>query len=96
MIFWVEPPLACPDFPDPFQEFVEVVFPETFSLLQTFIIRHKALDDKLLQGLRRPNPELSRLIAVDPVPNGDDGVEVIESGLIAFPIGGSCFQNGNN
>lgn len=40
--------------------------------------------------------ELGGIEGVDPVADGDDGVEVVEAGLMALPIGGSCFQNGNN
>lgn len=100
--FLVEPPLAGADFPDALQQFVEIVPAEhLFALLQTFIIQHEALGDELAQCSRGPDAELGGLVAVHPVADGDDGVEVVELHLAGnrpatfgpsyFHFGNSCF-----
>jgi hypothetical protein len=59
-------------------------------------VEHEALDDVLAQGLGRPDAELGGLVAVHPVADRNDRVEVMELGLVDLAVGGSCFQNGNN
>ena len=46
------------------------------GIFQALVIEDEALDDELSQRLRRPDPELRGLGAVDPVADRDDGVEV--------------------
>ena len=58
------------------------------------VIHHEAFGHKFLQGLRRPDPKLRRLVAIHSVADGDDGIEAVEFSLVAFLICGSCFQNG--
>lgn len=101
--FLVKPPLAGPDLPDAFQQFLEIVSAKDLpALLQALVVHHEALDEELLERPRCPDPELGRLVAVDPVADGDDGVEVVETGLLRLgfslhgTVGSGCFQNGNN
>ena len=91
----VEAPLAGADFPDALQQFVEVILAEDLlALLEPLVIQHEALDDELPQRLRRPDAELRGLVAVHPVADGDDGIEVVVLGAVGFPVRGSMFQNG--
>ena len=96
----VKAPLAGPDFPDALQQFVEVILAEDLlALLQPLVIQHEALDDELPQGLGRPDAELRGLVAVDPVADGDDGVEVVELHLardLAAALGTNYFHFGNS
>ena len=52
--FLIKPPLAGPDFADALQQFVKVIFAETFALLQAFIIEYKTFDNKLFERLGSP------------------------------------------
>lgn len=74
----VATPFAGPYLPDTFQEFVKVVLAKAFSLFKPFIVQHKTLDDERPQGFGSPNPELGSLMAVYPVANGNDGIEMIK------------------
>ena len=43
----IEAALACPNRTNPLQQLFELVRSELLSLLQAFIVQHKALDDEL-------------------------------------------------
>ena len=63
----VKPPLACPDFADAFEEFIEVVFSESRALFKALIIEDESLDDVFTKRLSRPNSELGGFGAADAV-----------------------------
>ena len=86
----VEPPLAGADLTDPLEQLVKVVPAEALVQLEPLVVEDEALDDELAQSLGRPDAELRGLRAVDPVADGDDGVEVVEgdvAGDLAAPLG---------
>ena len=76
----VEAALAGADLADALEQLVEVVLAEARALLEPLVVQHESLDDELLQRLRRPDAELRGLTTVDPVPDRDDRVEVVELG----------------
>src|ERR1039458_215632 len=48
---------------------------------QALIVEYESFDQKLPEHLSRPDAKLRRLTAVDPVADGDDGVEIVELDL---------------
>jgi hypothetical protein len=74
----IEAPLASPDGPDALQQVVKIILAKPLSLLQTLIVEYESFDQKLPEHLSRPDAKLRRLTAVDPVADGDDGVEIVE------------------
>ena len=60
------------------------------------LVQDEALEDELAKDLRCPDAEPGRLLGVDPVADGDDGIEAVEAGLVDLAIGGSSFHFGNN
>ena len=87
-------PLLAPG-AETFEQLIEVVPAEQpLALLQALVVQHEPLDDELPERFRGPDAELRGLVAVDPVADGDDGVEIVVLSLVGFPISGSMFQNG--
>jgi hypothetical protein len=87
--------LAGADFPYALEQFVEIVLAEgVFALLEPLVVHDESLDDELAQGFGGPDAELGGLVAVDPVADSDDGVEVVVFGGVFLPVRGSMFQNG--
>src|SRR5690606_40258263 len=74
----VKPSCTGPYLPDTFQQFIKVVSAKSLALLQTLVIEHKAFDNVLPEGSGGPNAELCCLVAVDPVANCNDGVQVVK------------------
>ena len=79
----VEAALAGPDLADALEQLVEVVLAEPPVELQPLVVEHEPLDDELLEGLGGPDAELGGPGAVDPIADGDDGVEVVVVDLAA-------------
>ena len=92
----ISPPLTGLDFPDFFQQLVEIILAELPPVLEQLIVENKPLDDVFPQGIRRPNPKVRRLDGIDPVSHGNHRVQIVKAGCVPFAISGSCFQNGNN
>ena len=65
------------DFADAFQQVVKIVLTKVLTLLQPFIVEHKALDDVFFQNGCCPDTELRSLITVHTIAYGNDSVEVI-------------------
>lgn len=62
----------------------KIVFTESFSLFQSFVVKGKSFDNEFPQYSGGPDPELGGLIAVNPVADGDDGVEVVEVNISCY------------
>ena len=88
--------LARPYLPDPFQQLIEIVLPESAAVFELGIINDEALDDEFPQRRRGPDAEVGGLERIDPIAYGDCCIEVVVAGGVGFSVGGSCFQNGNN
>ena len=57
--FLIETPFTCPDFPDSFKEFLEIIPAENGPpLLEALIIQYKTLDYELFKRLCGPYTEL--------------------------------------
>jgi len=71
-----------------------------FLLLESFLIKHIAINNILLQYTSRPDTKLSSPLAVDSISNRNDGIEIIKLGFcgLFFALNGSVlsgvFQNG--
>ena len=97
--FLVETPFTGANLPDTFKEFVKIVFAKALTLLEPFIIQHKPLNDKFIQGLGRPNAKLRSLIAVHPIAHGNNGVKIVIFQLsldTAIAFLANCLQNGKS
>ena len=88
--------LRCTNLTDALQQIIEVVLSEVFALFQSLIVKHKALDDKLLQHTCSPDAELRGLIAVHTIAHSNDSIEVINQRIVVFPIGRSYWKFSNN
>src|SRR5690606_16087275 len=82
--FEVKTPFTCPYLPNTFQEFIKVVFAKAFALFKPFIIQYKAFNNELPKGFGSPNTELGSLIAVYPVANGYNGIEIVKVQIPAY------------
>lgn len=83
--------LAGPDGTDTFQQFPEIVLAEgRLSLLEPVVVQNEALEHELLQHAGRPDPKLRGTPGIDPVANGNDGVQIVELCQVDFSIRGSC------
>ncbi len=58
-------------------------------LLEPLVVKDKTLDNHLLENRCRPDAELRGLITVHAVAYGDNGVEVVNVGIVHLSIGGS-------
>ena len=80
----VEAFLRCPNVPDTFEQFVEVIGTDTPAFLQPDVVQNKTLDQVLTQPFGRPYAELGAPVGTDPVADGEDHIEVVEalSGIV--------------
>ena len=82
-----EHPLRRPDVADAVEQFFEVI--PTGRRLEAFIVHREALHDVLAQPLRSPNAKLRAAQRLDPVPDGNDDVEAVVTGVVLLAISGS-------
>src|SRR6056297_1155742 len=95
--FLIKPSFACPDFPNPFEQFIEVILTKKFfPLFQPFIVENKTFNNKLFQGFGGPNSELCCLMRINPVPNGNNCIEIIEVRKVFLAVSGSYSNFSNN
>lgn len=69
------------------------------ALLEPLVFHDEALDDELAEGFGGPDAELGGLVAVDPVADSDDGVEVVVLHLpdnLPVAFGANYFHFGNS
>jgi hypothetical protein len=81
------------------RQLIKIIFAKSFALFQAFTAYYKAFYNKLPEGFGCPDTELGGLMAVYPVANGYDGIEVVKLYIplyhtTAFLL--NCFQNGNS
>ena len=69
--------LARPYLPDPFQQLIEIVLPESAAVFELGIINDEALDDEFPQRRRGPDAEVGGLERIDPIAYGDCCIEVV-------------------
>src|ERR1017187_8053656 len=74
----IKAPFAGANGANPLQQLIKVILAETLALFEAFIVEHEALDEVLAQNLSGPYAELRRLAAVDPISDGDDGVQIVK------------------
>jgi hypothetical protein len=59
------------------------------EFFQATFVDGVAFQDVIVQNACRPDAELGAPFRVDPVADGDNGVEVVESGLVCLSVSGS-------
>ncbi|EKD40795.1 MAG: hypothetical protein ACD_74C00161G0001 [uncultured bacterium] len=81
----IKAPLAEADFPNLFQQALEIILAQKRAVLHALLVQHIALDGKLAQHPGGPLAELGSSHRIDPVADGDDGVEVVEIDVSGDP-----------
>ena len=93
----IEPAFAHPDFPNPLQQFVEIILAKKlFTLLKAFIVKNKTFDNKFLQGFGCPYTELGGLLRIDSVTDRNNRIKTIKLCIVIFTVSRSCSDFPNN
>jgi hypothetical protein len=85
----VEAALAEADLADLLKQVLEIVLAEKAPVFQPLLVEHVAFDGELAQDGGGPLAELGGADGIDPVADGDDGIEVVVLGIVAFTVAGS-------
>jgi hypothetical protein len=92
----VKLPLAGGDFADFREQVFVLLLAQEGAVFQPLLVQHIAANGKVAQDAGGPLPELDGAGRVHAKANGDDGVQVVESGEVLFAFGGSCSEFPNN
>ncbi len=85
----VEASFAGSDFADFREQVVEVGLVEDGTVFQAFLVEHIPTGGEVAQDADLPLAKLGGAGGVHPEADGDDGVEVVEGGEVAFAVAGS-------
>lgn len=85
----VKPAFAGANFANFIEQGIEICLAEDGAVFEAFLVEHIAADGEVAQNTGRPLAELGGALGIDPVADGDDGVEIVESGEVLLAVGGS-------
>lgn len=85
----VEAALAGADFANLGEEVVEVGLVEEGSFFQSLFVEHVAAQGEVAQDADGPLAKLGGAGGIHAETDGDDGVEIVVGGGVAFAVGGS-------
>lgn len=89
--------LTCTDWTDSLQQFTEIIFTEYLTtLLQSFIIQHKALEHIFLQDISSPNTEMSGFCRVHTIADRNDCIKIIGLNLLGLGFSFNCTTSLSN
>lgn len=86
--FLIKSLFACPNITDTGKKLIEIVR-SSIGILEAFVVNEKALLQILAQRRIRPTTELRTTRGTDAKTDGKDCVEIVESCVIFFSVGGS-------
>ena len=86
--FLVEPPLRCADVLNPPHQLIEVI-EGLIRTLQPLVIEEETLHDVFPQQPGGPDTEAGGHRTFHPVAHRNDGIEIVETGRVILPVGGS-------
>ncbi len=84
----VKPPLRGADVLNPPHQLLEIVERQV-GILQPLIVEDETFHDVFPQPLWGSDAEAGGRRAFHPVADGDDGIEIVESGRVVLAVGGS-------
>ncbi len=84
--FLVKLAFAEANFPNFCQQRFKIVFVEEAAIFQPLFVQHESFDGKFPEYLGCPLAELGGAFGVDPVADGDDGIQIVEFCVVAFTV----------
>ena len=82
----IEFTLRHPNFPNFFEQVFKIFFIEYQAVFKALFVKDVALYRKIAQNISCPRPELRRADGIHAVPHGNDGVKIIELGVVGFTV----------